>query len=70
MKKRSTRSTTIEYDTSSWHMITGNFEAEIYPNTPLLDTNVNLKIPTFAITWNDKEKLMKELAGVLEKYMI
>lgn len=35
-----------------------------------LDTNVELQITPFAITWKDKEKLTKELAALIAKYQI
>jgi hypothetical protein len=60
----------VTEDTGPYHSITGKFEAEKYPNTPLLDTTVELEIPRFAITWEDRHKLMKELAEVIGKYQI
>lgn len=61
---------TVSQDTGPWTTIKGYFKAEKYPNTPPLDTNVELSIPTFAITWADRHKLMKELADVIAKYQI
>ena len=50
--------------------VTGKFEAEKFPGSDLLDTNVELEITPFCITWKDKEKLMKELAEIIRKYQI
>jgi hypothetical protein len=50
--------------------ITATFEADRYPGEPLLDTCVELEVTPFCITWNDKEKLMGELAELLAKYQI
>lgn len=59
-----------EVDVSQFHTITAEFEAERFPGSELLDTNVELKIPRFAITWNDRGKLMQELAAVIRKFQI
>lgn len=60
----------LSEETSQWHSITGNFEAHRYPNTPLLDTNVELDIPTFSIAWEKRFELMTELAELIKKYQI
>jgi hypothetical protein len=36
----------------------------------MLDTNVELYIKPFAITYGDKDKLLNELEAVIAKYMI
>lgn len=50
--------------------ICGQFEAELYPGCPPLDTSIKLDVHDFAITWRDREKLIKELQEVIEKYKI
>ena len=45
-------------------------EAERYPGTPLLDTRVQVTVQPFSITWEDRNKLVKELAEVVKKYAI
>lgn len=50
--------------------ITAEFEADRYPDLPLLDTRVELTIQPFSVTWNDKEKLLEELKAVIAKYQI
>lgn len=64
--KRSMRRTQI---TSEWHNISADFEATMYDGK-LLDTSVDLDIPTFSITWKDQEALMKDLAEVIKRYAI
>ena len=61
---------TLHEDTGPYHGIEGKFDGISFSNDPILDTNVDLNIPTFAITWKDKESLMKELAEVIRKYAI
>jgi hypothetical protein len=53
----------------NYHEVRGSFEAEIYDGKAL-DTRVTIEIPDYWITWDDKEKLMKDLAEVLKKYLI
>lgn len=60
----------VTVDVSQWHSVTGKFEAERYPGSPLLDTNVDLEIPTFCITWEARQKFMEEIAEVIRKYQI
>lgn len=50
--------------------ITAEFSAEKYPDSPLLDTNVQLEISPFAITWEDRVKLMGALEEVIRKFQI
>jgi hypothetical protein len=70
--ERKTATQTLTAYPSDWGhgRITGTFEADRYPGEPLLDTRVELQIAPFSITWNDKEKLMGELAELLAKYQI
>ena len=60
---------TITEEVSAWSSITGSFEAETTYGGPL-DTSVNIEIKDLAITWKDREKLMRELADVVKKYVI
>jgi hypothetical protein len=60
----------ITTNVSTWVPITGNFKAEHYPGTPLLDTSVELIIPPLCITWKNRQKLMDDLAELLRKYQI
>ena len=57
-------------DTSVYQSITAKFEAEKFAGYPLADTYVELDIPRFCITWEDKEKMMEELAYVISNYAI
>lgn len=50
--------------------ITATFHAERYPDTPLLDTRVELEIKPFAITWEDRVKLLGALQEVIQKFQI
>lgn len=50
--------------------VTATFKAERFPGSPLLDTSVEIKVAPFSITWKDKEKLTKELAEVIGRYLI
>lgn len=70
LEERKFRRETITRDLSAFRSVTGKFEAELYPNTPLLDTLVELDVPAFAITWSNREKLMDDLAALLRKYAI
>lgn len=60
----------ISVDTGPFHMIRGNFEAERYSGQPLLDTTVTLDIPPFCITWENRTKLMNEIALVIFKHSL
>jgi len=60
----------ISEEVSQWHTIKAKCEAERFPGLPLLDTGIELQIPRFTITWDDKDKLMQELAELLRKYQI
>jgi len=62
--------TTITAEVSQWHTIKAKLKAQKFPGSPLLDTNVDLEIPTFCITWNASEKFMEELAELIRKYQI
>lgn len=55
---------------SNWHSVTGHFEAERFPDSPLCDTSVKLDFEPFCISWDQKEKFMSDLAEVVRKYMI
>lgn len=50
--------------------VRAGFQAERYPDMPLLDTNVDIKIDTFCIIWEKRNKLVQELLNVIEKYKI
>lgn len=65
-------SDTIKEYTSEWDTgtIKGEFESEKFTGEPLIDTSVTLTINKFTIAWNDRHKLINELAMVLKKYQI
>lgn len=44
--------------------------AERFPDSPLLDTRVELTVQPFAVTWKDREKLVKAISKIIEKYRI
>lgn len=46
-----------------------DFETQSYEGE-LLDTNVDIKIDTFAISYKDRENLINELDKVIQKYLI
>ena len=60
----------ISQDTSAWHTVKGQFEAEIYDSRGPLDTRVTLEIPDFCISWNNRKEFMEELAALIEKYSL
>lgn len=59
-------------DIGPWLNIHGKFEADYGQDDFLvrLETRVELGIPTFTITWGNKDKLMEDLAEVIRKYQI
>lgn len=60
----------IKKEVGPYHSITADFTAEKYEGCELLDTAVEINIENFCMTWNDREKLMIELANLLQKYQI
>jgi hypothetical protein len=69
MNNRRTVKDSITGDVSAYTSVTGDFEAEVYAGTPLLDTTAKINIE-ICITWKDKEKLMKDLTELLKEYVI
>lgn len=61
---------TLRQPIGPYNTIEATFEAERFPGCELLDTYVEFNIDRFGITWKDKEKLLEELASVIEKYQI
>jgi hypothetical protein len=49
--------------------IIGELKAEVFDGEAI-DTNVDITITPFCITWANRECLMKDLAVVIEKYKI
>ena len=70
MQERKIVKQELRQDIGPYHVMTGTFEADQYPHEPILDTNVDLTIPTFAIIWDNRFDLLAELASVIEKYQI
>lgn len=50
--------------------VTGNFVAEKFEGSPLLDTHVELTVTPFCITWEHRQKMLEEIAAVIAKFQI
>lgn len=51
--------------------VRGDFESFHFDGQPVpLDTSVLLNVTPFAVLWDNKEKLVDEIAAVIRKYQI